>query len=236
MPENLDNSGSGKLTVSEKLEMIWNLSKAARDRFNVRNQTEWKICFGLWTAFGVAAGFVVNSSSWKPNWEVFNGTVAIVLLIVVVFGVWTFKRREFDETDSRTAYFWESAIEEKIEITLPTELHPGKKDNKWLRSGEVPVGTATGEEPLKPKPKYDYWHPGFWGEITITLLFGFLVIGAVAHMAGQTNEGKLYLGITGTVLFVILVIVGAGAAYCSWSKTKNSNTVGIEKRKVDPQK
>jgi len=204
MTENPDNSGSGKLTDSERLEMIWNLSKAARDRFNVRNQTEWKICFGLWTAFGVAAGFVVNSSSWRPGWLVFAGTVAIVFLIYVVFGAWTFKRRQFDETDSQTAYFWESAIEEKIGTPLHKELRPGKADNNWLRFGEN----------SNDNPKYDWWHPGLWGEIIITAIFGILVIGAVASVAGQPNEGKTTVNID----------------------TKNSNTEDIEKTKVGPQK
>jgi nitrogen fixation-related uncharacterized protein len=205
MPENTNDSGSGRPTTSERLEMMWNLSKAARDRFNVRNETEWKICFGLWTGFGVAAGFVVNSSAWRPGWGVFAATTVIVLLILGVFVVWTIKRRQFDEKDSQTAYFWESAIEQEIGTALHKELRPGKSDREWLRSGD---------DSKKFKPKYDWWHPGLWGEIIITVLFGVLVIGAVASVAGQPNEGKTTVNID----------------------TKNSNTVDIEKMKVGPQK
>src|SRR4051794_33004346 len=54
MAENMDTPRGEDLSASERLAMMWNLSKAARDRFNVRNETEWRLVFGLCTAFGLS--------------------------------------------------------------------------------------------------------------------------------------------------------------------------------------
>lgn len=171
----------------DRLTMMWNLSSAARDRFKVRNETEWKICFGLWTGFGAAAGFVVNSTTWVPGWGVFWATFGIVAAICVVFALWTVKRRKFDEQDAQTAYFWESAIEKEIDRYLHGELHPSTakfslwwtpEKMKWVRYGQ---GGAK-------RPDFDLQHPGLVFQIVITVLFGILVIGAVGSVVGDKES------------------------------------------------
>ncbi len=152
------------------------MSKAARDRFNLRNETEWKICFGLWTAFGVAAGFVINASDWRPTWVALAVTAVLLLLIVFVFSWWTVKRREFDEKDSQIAYFWESAIEQEIGSLLHEELRP----KVWIRFGDE----------SRSKPALDWWHPGLGGEIIITAILGLLVFLAMCSVTCRSNEAK----------------------------------------------
>jgi hypothetical protein len=177
-----DDQPTSKDQISkERLEMLWNLSKAARDRFNVRNETEWKICFGLWAAFGAAAAFVLNSSVWKPSHLAASLITAGVVVILAFFSWWTRVRRAFDEKDSQTAYFWESAIEQDIGRTLHVKLRPGKETDVWLRSGD-------GED--KSAPPSDKRHPGLVGEIVITIIFGLLPIGAVWSRATEASNDK----------------------------------------------
>src|SRR5229473_1726781 len=91
----------------DKAEAIDRLAKAARGRFQFRSEIEWKICFAIWTAFGVSAGFVLASTSWKPTqWEAWI-VLCFTLPVIGLYAWWTYKRHQFDTLDASTSYYWE---------------------------------------------------------------------------------------------------------------------------------
>src|SRR5687768_683126 len=112
-----------------KAEFFDRLAKAARQRFDSRRTVEWQICFGLWAAFGVGAGFVAGSGNWKPGAVEAVAAAAIALVAVAVFYRWATERHANDQTDMQTSYFWESAVEKLTGTELPQELRPPD----WLR-------------------------------------------------------------------------------------------------------
>ncbi|MBA4067658.1 MAG: hypothetical protein C0501_28930 [Isosphaera sp.] len=175
MCEKSEARGADELTPKDRLDAARNLSRAARGRFDARNETEWKICFGLWTALGVGAGFVVGTDSWRPSGTEAASATVIVLAAVGAFAGWTYQRRGCDELDSRTAYYWESVVERMIECELPAGLQPG--GGTWDRAPPPEDGRFV--TPEVPKPAFNPWHPGFWGEVVITALFALVAAAAV---------------------------------------------------------
>jgi hypothetical protein len=46
--------------IHNTLDVLQELARAARHRFDSRREYEWKICFALWTALATFSGFVLN--------------------------------------------------------------------------------------------------------------------------------------------------------------------------------
>ncbi len=154
-------------------EFFDRLAKAARQRFDSRRTIEWQICFGLWAAFGVGAGFVAGASNWKPGAVEAVVASAIALAAAVVFYLWASSRHDNDQTDMQTCYFWESAIEKLTGTELPAKLRP----NGWLRADSPADASLTAAK--NRSPLY---------QTIMTSLFALVFAGAVISKAASSSD------------------------------------------------
>jgi len=59
----------GKQSVNEKAEAFYRMGRIAIERLERRRKYEWRINFGLWTAFAIGTGYLftneVNIDVWR---------------------------------------------------------------------------------------------------------------------------------------------------------------------------
>lgn len=159
-------------------EMYLELSKLARHRFDERYDSGLKIVFGICTAFGIAAGFVVGSSEWSPTLsEAIIAAVGSVIIIGIICW-WCWQQRIYDEKDVQMTYFWESALESALGTERTKELQP----DGWIRFKDPPS---------KKRPPLQMVHPNMVGQIVVPTLFAALFVLAMFVKAGERpTEGS----------------------------------------------
>ncbi|HTQ40290.1 MAG TPA: hypothetical protein VMJ32_14790 [Pirellulales bacterium] len=172
------------MTDDKKAEIYLELYRLARNRFEKRYSYGWKMVVTICAAFGVAAGFIVNSDLTIPLWAPWP-IGAASLLIAWSAARWTRLQREYDEIDSRTTYYWESAMEKLVDENRPK----GLRKDEWIRYGE------TDTDKLDKKPKADLWHPHLITQISMPFLFAGLLILAMIAKIAEPNKSSSTLTI-----------------------------------------
>ena len=120
------------------------LADWAWKKLQSRRATEWKLCFGIWTALAAAAGFIVGGQVVLTIWQAAALSVIAVLILVIFATLWLPWIQRAHNRDARRGYWWESAIEELINRRLHPTLRPpndGKGPpltGRWLRYVDIP--------------------------------------------------------------------------------------------------
>lgn len=159
---------AGAMTDKERVDVLLSLIATAYERQDRLADVAWKLRLSVWTAFGVAAGFVINAEKWKPTWvECAIGcslALGIVAVVVFLWGPFSYLRTT---RWSRVAAHWEGELEKLVALDLPDYL----RMKTWLRS----AGGFAANDPLQSW----YKQRVYLSHALITLFFGSLLMMAL---------------------------------------------------------
>lgn len=118
-----DTTAPTLLTEKERADILAALANSAYQRFDRLAEVSWKLRLSVWTAFAVAAGFIINADKWKPGWaECAIGialVVGITLVVVFSWGPYTYLR---STRWIRVAVYWPGELEKVAGVKLPDHL------------------------------------------------------------------------------------------------------------------
>ncbi len=115
------------------------------------------------------------------------GTGLILVVVVVVVFVWAPSQYKRDARWMRVAQYWESVVENVLQVDLPEELHPAAGGH--IRYPQTKSTTKT--EPWRT-------HPVYLAQAAITGLLALLAIIALfSKAASATDSGHLKIAIEG---------------------------------------
>jgi hypothetical protein len=107
----------------DRAEIFHRLAVAAWTRFANRRDYEWRMAFGIWTAYGVATGFLLNAA--HPSLSSFIAVLATVIGLVPPY---LFERKwipwlnDAHRTDQNVERFWEHQLETLAGVPRPPSL------------------------------------------------------------------------------------------------------------------
>ncbi|MCB9924407.1 MAG: hypothetical protein H6822_19670 [Planctomycetaceae bacterium] len=183
----------------EKAEVILELSKKATERFDKRKEYEWKLSFGLWLAFGSAAGLVWQAESTIPVTAFLLALLIIIAIVVAYYLLIIHWMDNSHRRDLKTSYYWETVLSKMVGVDLCPGLGPTKnlEHNDWpTYPGDVSKdGTAT--QYFLNWKVFERFHYAGAGQLAITVLLAFLLTLAISVKTFSTsetsNEGSLKL-------------------------------------------
>lgn len=152
----------------DRAEYIHRLAKDAAERAHRLIDMEWKFVFPLWTGFGAASGFVLQSDKWVPSKSDCILSVLITSGILFSYIIWASWVRKHNGIYSARRTFWESVLQKIIDIELPESL--------FIRKDMILFGRNNITE-YHYIPWYK-WPPSIC-RVFITLFFACLFLGAV---------------------------------------------------------
>ena len=152
----------------DRAEFAHRLARDAAQHAYRLVDAEWKMIFPLWTAFGAASGFVLQSDKWIPS--VFDCVLSTLVTsgIIVFYIMWSVWIRKHNGIFSAKRAFWDSVVYKLIDIKLPESLLANKKVILF-EQGDVTE--------YRPTPWYK-WIPSI-SRMFVTLLFALLFLGSV---------------------------------------------------------
>lgn len=166
-------SAQGTMSDKEKADVFLSLTRLAFERYDRTTDTNWRVRFATWAAFGAATTFVLASEKWRPRrLECILASLIAIGFVVTVNFIWGPHQYDRVTRWSRVALYWESAVEDTVKARLPDYLHPTSEGmGGWVRykGGLIP------DKPRLP------WYKSrvYLSSCVITVLFGLLFIGAI---------------------------------------------------------
>jgi len=173
-PSNRPVEITSPISGRDRADAVQALIKTAYERHDKLTETAWKLRLSVWTAFGIATGFVVNAEAWRPTWsECIVGCLLTITIVVVVIFLWgPFSYRRVARL-SRVAAYWEAELEKIVNISLPDYL----RVKNWLPE-------TGGHAPDDPLQKW-YLQRVYLSHALITLAFGlFMMLALLSKMRG----------------------------------------------------
>ena len=95
----------------ELFQSYMELAQSGFQRRDLRRNFEWKMSFGLWTAFAVMISFGAAGKSLSPDWvnpELFWGSHAVILILYLI---WTAGLQIASRIDADFGFFYEHKAE-----------------------------------------------------------------------------------------------------------------------------
>jgi hypothetical protein len=90
----------------QKRDVYLRLADRAQHRFDQRREYEWKVNFGLWTAIGLALGFLLSADAPIDSKMKWAATI-LLAIIVLVYGYWISMLHVRARRDRDTSIHWE---------------------------------------------------------------------------------------------------------------------------------
>jgi hypothetical protein len=126
----------------DRIDVLCRLAESANQSFERRASVEWKVSFGLWTALGLFAAFIVKRDVCLTHPYLLRAAVIVVtaLICYVYACIWTaglFDRNKHDK--ERAMSYWKQVEEAvgtsfKYSATAPEEK--SWRDN-WSNKAQV---------------------------------------------------------------------------------------------------
>jgi hypothetical protein len=148
-------------TKKTRADFYMKLSDRAWDRLKSKRGFEWRVAFGIWSAFAAGTGFVLTSTSVSVGWPAFLGGFLLSALILWYFlRSWLpYMKKTFDE-DWQRAVGWEKDAIELLGLNNPTPANRTQYISHDLHSAQ-------------------------WMQFWISFLFACLFIGALGMRLGE---------------------------------------------------
>jgi hypothetical protein len=111
--------------LKTKVEVFEARGQAAWERFKNRREYEWKISYGIWTACGIASGFLLSSSAALSSlWQVVALTFAAIFVVVVYAFKWMPYVQQAHHLDQNFMVWCEEQALASIGVSIPEDLTP----------------------------------------------------------------------------------------------------------------
>ncbi len=107
------------MTDKEKADIFEKLAGAAWEQFKNRRSYEWKMAFGVWTAYGAATGLLFRLDQSLPWWAALAATGIGAYPVYLFREVWMRYIKGAHGEDAGVQEFWEKELADLVGRTPP---------------------------------------------------------------------------------------------------------------------